>query len=74
MEAIDTEQQSQVAGVIEEVLPNALYRVALENGKRVTVSVSGALRHRVVRLIAGDRVSVRLSSFDPNRGQITEKL
>jgi translation initiation factor IF-1 len=61
-------------GVIEGVLPNALFRVRLENGRSITAGVSNALRHQVVRLIVGDRVKLKLTTFDPNRGQVTEKL
>jgi translation initiation factor IF-1 len=64
------------------VLPNALYRVRLEAGhqrsagqqRSVTAGVTSALRHQTVRLIVGDRVKLKLTTFDPNRGQITEKL
>jgi translation initiation factor IF-1 len=56
------------------VLPNALYRVRLETGRSITAGVTNSLRHQTVRLIVGDRVKLKLTTFDPNRGQITEKL
>ncbi len=56
------------------MLPNALYKVLLDNGQRVTAGISTSLKHQVVRLITGDRVNVKLTTFDPNRGQITGKL
>ncbi len=62
------------SGTVVEVLPNAMYWVRLESGKAVRAGVSPAVRHSVVRLLAGDRVTVKVSSHDPNRGQITEKL
>jgi translation initiation factor IF-1 len=60
--------------VIEEVLPNAMFRVRLDDGKTVRASMSSSARHSTVRLIAGCRVSVKLSSYDPTRGQITRRL
>lgn len=63
-----------IDGRVEEVLPRAMYRVRLSSGREVRAGVSSRARHSVVRLIAGDRVAVKLSSQDPNRGQITEKL
>jgi translation initiation factor IF-1 len=60
--------------VIEEVLPNAMFRVHLDDGRTVRASISSSARHSTVRLIAGCRVGVKLSSHDPGRGQITRKL
>jgi translation initiation factor IF-1 len=60
--------------VIEEVLPNAMFRVRLDDGRTVRVSTSASARHSTVRLIAGTRVAVKLSSQDPSRGQVTRKL
>ena len=65
---------SEKPGVIEEVLPNAMFRVRLDDGGTVRVSVGATARHSTVRLIAGCRVAVKLSSHDPSRGQITRKL
>ena len=61
-------------GLIEEVLPNQMYRVRLDDGKTVRAGVSPSLRHSVVRLIAGSRVAVKLTSHDPNRGQIVKQM
>lgn len=74
LEAVATKEQSQTKGVIEAVLPNALFRVELEDGRSIVANIANTLRHQVVRLIVGDRVSVKLSTFDPNRGQVTQKL
>jgi translation initiation factor IF-1 len=51
-----------------------MFRVRLDDGRKVRAGVAPALRHAVVRLISGTRVSVKLSELDPNRGQITEKI
>jgi translation initiation factor IF-1 len=48
--------------------------VRLENGREVIASINTSLRHQVVRLIVGHRVKVKLSAFDPNRGQVVQKL
>jgi translation initiation factor IF-1 len=61
-------------GVIEEVMPNALFKIRLENGRAVSAGASTELRHVVVRLIAGCRVLVEISRHDPNRGKIIQKL
>jgi translation initiation factor IF-1 len=60
--------------VIEEVLPNALFRVRLGDGRTVRAGLAPALRHQIVRLIGGAKVVVKLSQFDPGRGQIIEKV
>ena len=60
--------------MIEEVLPNALYRVRLDDGRMVRAGLSPGLRHRVVRLIGGAKVLVKVSKFDPGRGQIIETV
>ena len=51
-----------------------MFRVRLDDGRRVRAGVSPALRHAVVRLISGTRVGVKLSELDPNRGQIIETI
>ena len=67
-------RDTEASGVIEEVLPNAMFRVRLDDGKTVRASISSSARHSTVRLIAGCRVAVKLSSQDPGSGQISRKL
>ena len=62
------------AGTILEALPNAAYRVALEDGSRVVAHVPAKERMHLVRLIPGDRVLVVLSPYDPTRGRITDRV
>lgn len=69
-----TKTEDTETGVIEAVLPRALYQVRLEEGRVVRVGVDALCRGTVVRLIAGDRVGVRIAARDPNRGQIVRKL
>ena len=54
-------------------MPNALFRVQLDNGHRVVAHVSGAMRMRYVRVMPGDRVTVELSPLDLSRGRITHR-
>ena len=70
----ETRRSETEQGVIEEVLPNALFRVRLERGRVVSAGASAELRHVVVRLIAGCRVLVDISRHDPNRGKIIQRL
>jgi translation initiation factor IF-1 len=61
-------------GTIEAVLPRALYRVRLDDGEEITVSVSAKARQVTVKLIPGDGVMVEISAYDPTRGRIRERL
>lgn len=60
-------------GTIVEGLPNAIYRVALDDGREVLTHVGGRLRLTVVRLLPGERVRVELTLLDASRGRIVAK-
>ena len=60
----------QTEGTIIEALPNAFFRVELDNGHRVLAHVSGKMRMHFIRILAGDRVMVELSPYDLSRGRI----
>jgi translation initiation factor IF-1 len=60
--------------VVLAVLPGALYSVRLEDGQTVRAGLSSEARRAIVRLLSGNRVVVRLSSVDPHRGRIIQKL
>lgn len=62
-----------VEGRIVEPLPNALFRVMLDDGREVLAHVGGRLRLNVVRLLPGDRVRVELTPYDDGRGRIVAK-
>jgi translation initiation factor IF-1 len=62
-----------VRGRVSELMPNALFRVDLDNGHRVLAHVSGAMRMRYVRILPGDKVTVELSPLDLSRGRITHR-
>lgn len=61
----------EVAGVIKEALPNAMFQVELENGHRVLAHIAGKMRVHFIRLLPGDKVKVELSPYDLTRGRIT---
>jgi translation initiation factor IF-1 len=61
----------EVEGTVIEPLPNAMFRVELENGHKVLAHVSGKIRMHYIRILPGDRVTVELSPYDLTRGRIT---
>jgi translation initiation factor IF-1 len=61
----------EVEGTIVEALPNAMFRVELDQGHRVLAHVSGKMRKFFIRILPGDRVKVELSAYDLSRGRIT---
>ena len=60
-----------VEGVVTETLPNAQFRVQLENGHMLLGHISGKMRKNYIRITQGDRVTVELSPYDLDRGRIT---
>lgn len=61
----------EVQGKIIETLPNAMFRVELENGHKVLAHISGKMRMHYIRILPGDEVTVELSPYDLSRGRIT---
>ncbi len=59
-----------VEGTVVETLPNAMFRVELENGHRILAHISGKMRMHFIKILPGDRVSVELSPYDLTRGRI----
>ena len=64
------EEAIRVEGVVEEALPNAMFKVKLENEHEVLAHVSGKMRMHFIRILPGDRVTVELSPYDLSRGRI----
>ena len=64
-------QAVEVEGTVVEALPNATFRVEMENGHRVLAHVSGKMRKFFIRILPGDRVKMELSPYDLARGRIT---
>jgi translation initiation factor IF-1 len=65
------EKLIKVDGTIKENLPNASFRVVLENGHEVLAHVSGKMRMHFIKILPGDKVSLELSPYDLTRGRIT---
>ncbi len=65
------EELIEVEGVIKEALPNAMFRVELENGHIVLAHISGKIRKHFIRILPGDTVKLELSPYDLSRGRIT---
>ncbi|MGE5581654.1 MAG: translation initiation factor IF-1 [Bacillota bacterium] len=60
----------EVEGTVVEPLPNAMFRVELENGHKVLAHISGKMRMNFIKILPGDRVTVELSAYDLTRGRI----
>ncbi len=68
------EEAIQVDGTVIEALPNARFRVELENGHRILAHVAGKMRMHFIRILPGDKVTVELSPYDLTRGRITFRM
>lgn len=64
----------EMEGVVTESLPNAMFRVCLDNGCQVLAHISGKIRKNYIRILLGDRVKVELSPYDLTKGRITYRL
>lgn len=64
------EEAIQVEGTIIEPLPNAMFRVELENGHKVLAHISGKMRMHFIKILPGDKVTIELSPYDLTRGRI----
>ena len=69
-EAAGKEEAIQVEATVLEPLPNAMFRVELDNKHRVLAHISGRMRKHFIRILPGDRVLVELSPYDLSRGRI----
>lgn len=65
------EEAVQVTGTVVEPLPNAMFRVKLENDHKVLAHISGKMRMNFIRILPGDKVALELSPYDLSRGRIT---
>lgn len=68
------EDAIEVQGTIMETLPNAMFRVELENGHKVLAHISGKMRMHYIKILPGDKVTVELSPYDLTRGRITYRF
>lgn len=67
-------QALRLEAEVVEALPNALFRVKLDNGHRLLAHVSGKMRMHYIRILPGDKVTVEVSPYDLNRGRIVMRL
>jgi translation initiation factor IF-1 len=65
------EDKLQFDGIVDEALPNAMFRVTADNGLQVLATISGRMRRHYIKILPGDRVTVEVSPYDPTRGRIT---
>jgi translation initiation factor IF-1 len=68
---VSKEDIIEVEGTVIEPLPNATFRVELENGHQILAHVSGKLRMHYIRILTGDKVVIQLSPYDLTKGRIT---
>lgn len=61
----------EVEGLVKEALPNAMFKVELENGHQVLAHISGKLRMHYIKILPGDKVKLELSTYDLTKGRIT---
>ena len=65
------EELIEAEGKVIEPLPNAMFRVELDNGHRILAHISGRMRMHYIKILPGDRVKIELSPYDLTRGRIT---
>ena len=61
----------EVEGVVVDAMPNAMFKVELENGHQILAHISGKLRMNFIRILPGDKVTVEMSPYDLTKGRIT---
>ena len=64
----------EAVGIVQEALPNAMFKVKLDTGHEVLAHISGKMRMYYIRILLGDRVQVELSPYDLTRGRITYRF
>ena len=65
------EEPLQVTGTVTESLPNATFRVELENGHKILAYISGKMRMHFIKILPGDKVMLEMSPYDLSKGRIT---
>jgi len=68
---LSKEDVIEVEGKVLEAMPNAMFKVKLENGHQILAHISGKLRMHYIRILPGDKVTVEMSPYDLTRGRIT---
>lgn len=65
------EEHIEMEGIVTDTLPNAMFRVELENGHKITAHISGKMRKNYIRILTGDKVTVEMTPYDLTKGRIT---
>ena len=68
---VSKEDVIEIEGIVVEKLPNAMFKVELENGHQVLAHISGKLRKNFIRILPGDKVTMEMSPYDLTKGRIT---
>jgi len=71
---VPKEDVIEIQGTVNETLPNAMFRVSLDNGHKILAHISGNIRMHFIRILHGDKVTVELSPYDLTRGRITYRF
>jgi translation initiation factor IF-1 len=71
---MEKEEAIAVEGTVVEPLPNAMFKVELENGHKVLAHISGKMRMHFIRILPGDKVKLELSPYDLTRGRIVYRF
>jgi len=74
VEVVPKEDVIEIQGTVNETLPNAMFRVSLDNGHKILAHISGKMRMHFIRILPGDKVTVELSPYDLTRGRITYRF
>ena len=70
----DTKEVIELTGTVLETLPNAMFRVELENGHVILAHISGKMRMHYIKILPGDKVTVEMTPYDLTKGRITYRL
>jgi len=70
----DTKEVIEVEGTVTETLPNAMFRVELENGHVILAHISGKMRMHYIRIVPGDKVMVEMTPYDLEKGRIRYRI
>jgi translation initiation factor IF-1 len=68
---VSKEDLIQMEGIVEEVLPNAMFRVRISEEHRITAVISGRMRKNRIQILIGDRVRIEMSPYDLSKGRVT---
>ena len=70
----DTKEVIELTGTVLETLPNAMFRVELENGHVILAHISGKMRMHYIKILPGDKVTIEMTPYDLTKGRITYRL